>query len=86
MFRRNMLLQYSWYKRGTQKKNVARFTENEAGTNAVSRPKVEDHIKKNLEDENLHHRREKHQIPRDEQCLQGRYIYCRGSFTFPYNL
>jgi hypothetical protein len=70
-----MLLQCSGYKREPQKKNVARFTENEAGTNAVSGPKGEDHTKKHLEEENLHHRREKPQISRDEQCLQGRNIF-----------
>jgi hypothetical protein len=43
MFRRNMLLQYSGFKREAQKQNVARLTENKAGTNAVSGPKGEDH-------------------------------------------
>ena len=86
MFRRNMLLQYSGFKREPQKKYVSRLTENEAGTNAVSGPRGEDHTKKHLEDENLQHRREKPQIPRDEQCLQGRNIYCKSSFTYIYKL
>jgi len=81
-----ILLQYLGYKIEPQKRNVARFTENEAGTSAVSRPTGEDHTKEHLEDGNLNHRREKPQIPRDEQCLQGRNIYCSGSFTYPYKL
>jgi hypothetical protein len=79
-----MLLQYLGYKIEPPNRNVATFTENEAGTNSVSRPKGEDHTKEYIEDGNLNHRREKPQIPRDEQCLQGRNIYCSSSFTYPY--
>ena len=43
-------------------------------------------LKSTLKTKNLHHRREKPQIPRDELCLQGRNIYCRSSFTYPYKL